>query len=57
MKVSRSELFATALAEYLNRHDDDRVTERLNQVYANQDSSLDPAFPGAMSQVFRKEDW
>jgi metal-responsive CopG/Arc/MetJ family transcriptional regulator len=57
MKVSRSELFATALAEYLNGHDDDQVTERLNRVYRKQDSSVDPGFRGAMSHVLRKENW
>jgi metal-responsive CopG/Arc/MetJ family transcriptional regulator len=57
MHMSRSELFATALAEYLDGRDDNRVTERLNQVYENQDSSVDPAFRGAMSHVLRREDW
>lgn len=41
--VSRSELYARALREYVEDHLDRRVTERLDQVYAEQGSRLDPA--------------
>ena len=33
--VSRSELFANALAEFIAQHDHARLTERLNAVYAD----------------------
>ena len=33
--MSRSELYATAVKEFVARHSGDRVTERLNEVYAN----------------------
>ena len=33
--VSRSELFANAVAEFIAQHDDTRLTERLNAVYAD----------------------
>jgi hypothetical protein len=33
--VSRSELFANAVAEFIAQHDQARVTERLNAVYAS----------------------
>ena len=38
--VSRSELYATAVAEYLAKHRDEEVTERLNQVYAEAPSGV-----------------
>lgn len=38
--VSRSELFANAVAEFIAQHDRARVTERLNAVYA--DAAQDP---------------
>jgi len=33
--VSRSELFANAVAEFIAQHDRTRLTERLNAVYAD----------------------
>jgi len=41
--VSRSQLFATALAEYLAKHQGRKVTDRLNAVYGSGSSGLDPA--------------
>ncbi|HYH83426.1 MAG TPA: hypothetical protein VEX86_26765 [Longimicrobium sp.] len=48
--VSRSELYATALAEFVAKHTESEVTARLNQLYANEDSSLDPALHRAQRQ-------
>lgn len=42
MEISRSELYAKALATYVAEHDNDRITERLNLVYRDQQSALDP---------------
>ena len=39
--VSRSRLYATALAEFLAKHRGRKTTERLNAVYASEDSRLD----------------
>ena len=33
--VSRSELFANAVAEFIAQHDRTRLTERLNAIYAD----------------------
>lgn len=43
--VSRSELYARALADLVNRHRDERVTARLNEIYGpgGEESSLDRA--------------
>jgi hypothetical protein len=43
MKWSRSQLYCTAVAEYLNRRSSQWITDKLNEVYATEDSSLDPA--------------
>jgi len=43
LAVSRSELYATAIREYLAARRDEAVTERLNQVYTDQPAELDPA--------------
>ena len=37
--MSRSELYATAVKEFVARHRSQRVTERLDAVYADSDSS------------------
>ena len=55
--VSRSELYATALAEFVARHTDTEVTARLNEVYAAEDSSLDPALRRAQRESIGRESW
>jgi len=35
LRVSRSQLYATAISEFLNRQQGDAVTERLNEVYSH----------------------
>ena len=42
LQMSRSELYATALAAFVAEHEAADVTERLNQVYDGQPSALDP---------------
>lgn len=39
--LTRSEFYVQALGEYVRRHDDNHVTEKLNAVYAGVDSSVD----------------
>ena len=41
--VSRSELYSKALAALVDRHQDDLITSRLNEIYGpgREDSSLD----------------
>jgi metal-responsive CopG/Arc/MetJ family transcriptional regulator len=55
--VSRSELYATAVAEFLAKHTRSEVTARLNEVYATESSALDPAFRRAQSRSIGPEHW
>ncbi len=48
--MSRSELFAIALAEHLAKHRDENVTAKLNEVLADQPSGLDPALRTAQAR-------
>jgi predicted transcriptional regulator len=57
LRVSRSRLYATALAEFLNRKNKDVVTERLNEVYSRQDAKLDPVLHRAQLRSVDKESW
>ena len=44
--ISRSELYATAVAEYLARRNGDRVTAQLNAVYGAARAPGEPALTG-----------
>lgn len=55
--VSRSRLYATALAEFLAKHRAGKVTERLNTVYAAEESRLDPALRRAQARIVAEREW
>lgn len=55
--VSRSQLYAKALADYVARHRDDQVTEALNRVYANRSSTLDPVLAAMQFMSLPREEW
>ena len=40
--MSRSQLYSTAISKYLSRHQGKQVTEKLNSIYMEEDSSLPP---------------
>src|SRR4051812_2968489 len=45
--MSRSELYAKALAEFLKRDDSKSITERLNDVYSRNTAQVDPGLHSA----------
>ena len=55
--VSRSELYARALSEYVEDHLQRHVTARLDEVYAEQDSELDPALARLQSASLADDEW
>ena len=55
--ISRSELYAQALAEYLERRECRAITERLNAVYSRDSAKLDSALHRAQLKSFPKGDW
>ena len=57
MGVSRSELCARAVEEYLAKHRNQDVTAHLNQVYAAEDGGLDPALRRAQVRSLGREAW
>lgn len=57
LRVSRSELYATAIAQFLNEKNDNAITERLNEVYSRQKAQLDPALHRAQLKALKKEAW
>jgi metal-responsive CopG/Arc/MetJ family transcriptional regulator len=55
--LSRSELYARALGEFVAKHQSEQITQRLNTVYATEDSRLDPAFTKAQLEALPREPW
>jgi metal-responsive CopG/Arc/MetJ family transcriptional regulator len=54
---SRSQVYAEAVAEYIRDRRDDSVTERLNSVYLEASSSLDPVLERTQTDQLSGEDW
>ena len=57
LDISRSELYVNALTEYLRKHSDAQITAKFNEVYAEEDSSLDPVMVKLQSLTIPREDW
>jgi metal-responsive CopG/Arc/MetJ family transcriptional regulator len=57
--VSRSELYVTAVREYLERCRRDGLTEKLNQVYADDEaaSEFDARLQALQTSSLEKEPW
>jgi metal-responsive CopG/Arc/MetJ family transcriptional regulator len=56
-KKSRSQLYADALAEYLNRHAPDEVTEAMNRVVEQLDEPADPFVSRAARCILEQSEW
>ena len=57
LRVSRSQLYAKALAEFLERAQSESVTERLNEIYASAPARLEPALHRAQLRTLDKDSW
>jgi metal-responsive CopG/Arc/MetJ family transcriptional regulator len=57
MGVSRSELYARAVAEYLAKHRNEDVTAKLNQVFGEETSGIDAPLRKAQSRSVSSSEW
>lgn len=57
LRVSRSQLYAQALASYLEVRGASAVTAKLNEVHAQSPASVDPAFAKAQLASVGHEAW
>jgi metal-responsive CopG/Arc/MetJ family transcriptional regulator len=57
LKISRSELYAAALREYLARRDQDAITAALDRVYADVDDQPDSAVVEAGIRTLQRAEW
>jgi metal-responsive CopG/Arc/MetJ family transcriptional regulator len=55
--VSRSELYASALQSYVESHRAEDITEALNRIYSQEDSSLDPILAALQARALPRNDW
>jgi metal-responsive CopG/Arc/MetJ family transcriptional regulator len=55
--VSRSELYATALAEFVAKHSEDEITARLDHLYSSEPSTLDAPLRRAQRRSLGTGDW
>ena len=50
MGVSRSRLYSVALERFVQDHNDEAITSKLNEVYATEASDLDPVLQSIQSR-------
>jgi metal-responsive CopG/Arc/MetJ family transcriptional regulator len=55
--VSRSRLYATALADFLAKHRGRKVTDQLNKVYSTEESLLDPVLRRMQRRSLQRDAW
>lgn len=57
LRVSRSKLYATAIARFLKENRGRGVTDRLNEVYAEEQSTLDSVLHELQLRSLAREKW
>jgi metal-responsive CopG/Arc/MetJ family transcriptional regulator len=55
--LSRSELYARAMAEYVAKHQSEDITTRLNALYGDEPSGVDPAIRRAQARSVSSSEW
>ena len=54
---SRSQLYAEAISEYLDRHAPDEVTEAANRVVDQLEEPTDPFVTAAARRILKRTEW
>ncbi len=58
LKISRSELFATAISEYMKSNKSKNITASLNEVYSSDNSNVDEQLASMQrSSIDDQENW
>ncbi|HXN46561.1 MAG TPA: hypothetical protein VN893_07960 [Bryobacteraceae bacterium] len=57
IRVSRSQLYATAISAFIDRQEAGAVTERLNEVYSQRPAKIHPALHRAQLNSLDKASW
>ncbi len=54
---SRSELFAKAVAQYLEMHPSDHITKQLDEIYSSEPAELNKTLSNMQLSSIKKEEW
>ena len=57
MGVTRSRLYAVALQRFVNDHDDEAITTKVNEIYATESWGLDPILQSIQTRSLKKGEW
>ncbi|HWZ44954.1 MAG TPA: hypothetical protein VNW97_15875 [Candidatus Saccharimonadales bacterium] len=57
LKISRSQLYATAIAEFLDRRRTSKIIDRLNEIYSQEPARVDIALSAAQSKSLTSDSW
>jgi metal-responsive CopG/Arc/MetJ family transcriptional regulator len=57
LKISRSELYTRAVKEYIAELEFESTTEKLNTIYAQEDSKLDDGWRQLQKRELHGEEW
>ena len=57
LRIPRSQLYARALEEYVQRQRSKGVKEALDEVYRTESSELDPVLAHLQTEVIGREEW
>lgn len=55
--MSRSELYVTALRQYVQERSGERITEQLNELYEAQGDDMDPVIARLQRRSLSKDGW
>ena len=55
--VSRSKLYTTAVSDFIREHQNDGVTEKLNEIYTSEPSNLDHVSHTLQFASLEKDEW
>ena len=55
--MSRSELYANAVSEYIREHRGEEVTKKLNEIYQKETSTLEPFLHSLQLDSLPKDEW
>jgi metal-responsive CopG/Arc/MetJ family transcriptional regulator len=57
LRIPRSQLYARALQDYVQRQRSKGIKAALDEVYSTESSELDPVMIQLQAEVLGKEDW
>ncbi|MBI5606306.1 MAG: ChpI protein [Deltaproteobacteria bacterium] len=55
--MNRSRLYTAAISEFIEKHRDDDITARLNALYAEESSGIDPMLTEMQNSSLAQEVW